>query len=70
MTNALFYASNFKVRQISHIALRRDHEFINTVEEGTEETHSQVVVLLKNSISNYLSLNLNLLDHFRSDRCI
>ncbi|KAF7826172.1 DEAD-box ATP-dependent RNA helicase 31-like [Senna tora] len=31
-----------EVRQISHIALRRDHEFINTVQEGSEETHSQV----------------------------
>ncbi|XP_028794776.1 DEAD-box ATP-dependent RNA helicase 31 [Neltuma alba] len=31
-----------EVRQVCHIALRRDHEFINTVEEGTEETHSQV----------------------------
>ncbi|XP_061349836.1 DEAD-box ATP-dependent RNA helicase 31-like [Gastrolobium bilobum] len=31
-----------EVRQVCHIALRRDHEFINTVKEGTEETHSQV----------------------------
>ncbi|XVF22390.1 hypothetical protein REPUB_Repub12eG0168300 [Reevesia pubescens] len=31
-----------EVHQICHIALRRDHEFINTVQEGTEETHSQV----------------------------
>ena len=31
-----------QVRQICHIALRRDHEFINTVQEGSEETHSQV----------------------------
>ncbi|KAI4355217.1 hypothetical protein L6164_004009 [Bauhinia variegata] len=31
-----------EVRQISHIALRRDHEFINTVQEGSEETHAQV----------------------------
>ncbi|XP_047153086.1 DEAD-box ATP-dependent RNA helicase 31-like [Vigna umbellata] len=31
-----------EVRQVCHIALRRDHEFINTVPEGTEETHSQV----------------------------
>ncbi|CAA6672921.1 unnamed protein product [Spirodela intermedia] len=34
-----------EVRQICHIALRRDHEFINTVEEG-EETHSQVSQLV------------------------
>ncbi|XVF80222.1 hypothetical protein PTKIN_Ptkin15bG0053800 [Pterospermum kingtungense] len=31
-----------EVHQICHIALRRDHEFINTVQEGTEETHSKV----------------------------
>ncbi|KAK4782814.1 hypothetical protein SAY86_007188 [Trapa natans] len=31
-----------KVRQICHVALKRDHEFINTVEEGSEETHTQV----------------------------
>ncbi|XP_072984090.1 DEAD-box ATP-dependent RNA helicase 31-like [Typha latifolia] len=31
-----------EVRQICHIAMKRDLEFINTVEEGSEETHSQV----------------------------
>ncbi|MBA0802370.1 hypothetical protein Gohar_012673, partial [Gossypium harknessii] len=31
-----------EVHQICHIALRRDHEFINTVQEGTEDTHSLV----------------------------
>ncbi|XVE77268.1 hypothetical protein DITRI_Ditri13aG0048600 [Diplodiscus trichospermus] len=31
-----------EVHQMCHIALRRDHEFINTVQEGSEETHSQV----------------------------
>ncbi|XP_042464783.1 DEAD-box ATP-dependent RNA helicase 31-like [Zingiber officinale] len=31
-----------EVRQICYIAMRRDLEFINTVEEGTEETHSHV----------------------------
>ncbi|WCJ22398.1 DEAD-box ATP-dependent RNA helicase 31 [Euphorbia peplus] len=31
-----------EVRQICHIALRRDHEYINTVQEGTDETHTQV----------------------------
>ncbi|PWA96821.1 P-loop containing nucleoside triphosphate hydrolases superfamily protein [Artemisia annua] len=31
-----------EVRQICHIALKRDHEYINTVEEGSEETHTQV----------------------------
>ncbi|BFG22143.1 hypothetical protein CerSpe_084160 [Prunus speciosa] len=31
-----------EVRQICHIALKRDHEYINTVQEGSEETHAQV----------------------------
>ncbi|XP_073291174.1 DEAD-box ATP-dependent RNA helicase 31-like [Primulina huaijiensis] len=31
-----------EVRQICHIALKRDHEFINTVQEGSEDTHAQV----------------------------
>ncbi|XP_023729119.1 DEAD-box ATP-dependent RNA helicase 31 [Lactuca sativa] len=31
-----------EVRQICHIALKRDHEYINTVQEGSEETHTQV----------------------------
>ncbi|KAK4483525.1 hypothetical protein RD792_010722 [Penstemon davidsonii] len=31
-----------EVRQICHVALKRDHEFVNTVEEGSEDTHSQV----------------------------
>ncbi|KAL1535995.1 RNA helicase [Salvia divinorum] len=31
-----------EVRQICHVALKRDHEYINTVEEGSEDTHSQV----------------------------
>ncbi|KAK9051397.1 hypothetical protein SSX86_028024 [Deinandra increscens subsp. villosa] len=31
-----------EVRQICHMALKRDHEYINTVREGSEETHTQV----------------------------
>lgn len=31
-----------EVRQICHIALRRDHEFVDTVGEDTEQTHAQV----------------------------
>nr|XP_010925739.1 LOW QUALITY PROTEIN: DEAD-box ATP-dependent RNA helicase 31-like [Elaeis guineensis] len=31
-----------EVRQICYIAMKRDLEYINTVEEGSEETHSQV----------------------------
>ncbi|XVE73723.1 hypothetical protein DITRI_Ditri11bG0141600 [Diplodiscus trichospermus] len=40
----LFFSATVpeEVHQICHIALRRDHEFINIVEDSTEETHSQV----------------------------
>ena len=31
-----------KVRQICHVALKRDHEFINCVQEGSGETHQKV----------------------------
>ncbi|KAJ4768570.1 hypothetical protein LUZ62_078945 [Rhynchospora pubera] len=31
-----------EVKQICHVAMRKDHEFVSTVEEGTEETHAQV----------------------------
>ncbi|CAH8281876.1 unnamed protein product [Eruca vesicaria subsp. sativa] len=34
--------SGVKVRQICHIALKRDHEFINCVQEGSGETHQKV----------------------------
>lgn len=44
--NILMLCSCMKVRQICHIALKRDHEFINTVEEGSEETHAQVSFLM------------------------
>ncbi|KAI5398919.1 DEAD-box ATP-dependent RNA helicase 26, variant 3, partial [Lathyrus oleraceus] len=30
------------VRQVCHIAMKRDFEYINTVQEGSEDTHSQV----------------------------
>ncbi|ONM40445.1 hypothetical protein Zm00014a_011617 [Zea mays] len=31
-----------EVRQISHVAMKKDYRFINTVKEGDEETHAQV----------------------------
>ncbi|OEL30630.1 DEAD-box ATP-dependent RNA helicase 25 [Dichanthelium oligosanthes] len=31
-----------EVRQISHVAMKKDYKFINTVKEGDEETHAQV----------------------------
>ncbi|EPS74101.1 hypothetical protein M569_00652, partial [Genlisea aurea] len=54
-----------EVRQICHIALRRDHEFINTVKEGTEDTHSQVrQTHLVAPLDNHFSLLYSLLkDH-------
>ncbi|GMH28939.1 hypothetical protein Nepgr_030782 [Nepenthes gracilis] len=33
-----------EVQQICHIALKSDREFINTMQEGSEETHSQVLL--------------------------
>ncbi|CAJ2662981.1 unnamed protein product [Trifolium pratense] len=31
-----------EVRQVCHVALKRDFEYINTVQEGSEDTHAQV----------------------------
>ncbi|KAI5000742.1 hypothetical protein ZWY2020_010701 [Hordeum vulgare] len=31
-----------EVREISHLAMQKDYKFINTVQEGDEETHAQV----------------------------
>ncbi|KAM0006674.1 putative glucuronosyltransferase [Helianthus debilis subsp. tardiflorus] len=31
-----------EIRQMCHVALKRDHEYIKTVEEGSEKTHTQV----------------------------
>ncbi|KQK18080.1 DEAD-box ATP-dependent RNA helicase 31 [Brachypodium distachyon] len=31
-----------EVRQVCYVAMKRDLEFVNTVQEGSEETHSQV----------------------------
>ncbi|GKC18071.1 hypothetical protein Tco_1014853 [Tanacetum coccineum] len=32
--------NELRVRQTCHVALKREHEYINTVEEGSEETHT------------------------------
>ncbi|KAE8697264.1 DEAD-box ATP-dependent RNA helicase 31 [Hibiscus syriacus] len=46
-----------EVHQICHIALRRDHEFINAVQEGTGDTHSQVrQVHMISPLDNHFSL--------------
>lgn len=31
-----------QVQQICHITLRKEYELVNTVKEGSEETHPQV----------------------------
>ncbi|KAK1425259.1 hypothetical protein QVD17_20607 [Tagetes erecta] len=66
-----------EVRQICHIALKRDHEYINTVREGSEESHTQVqqthlvapldkhfsllYALLKDHIADYMDYKANML---------
>ncbi|KAF8380079.1 hypothetical protein HHK36_027549 [Tetracentron sinense] len=58
-----------EVRQICHIALKRDHEYISTVEEGGEETHSQVRQMhLVAPLENHFSLLYVLLkEHISED---
>ncbi|KAK4379207.1 hypothetical protein RND71_001069 [Anisodus tanguticus] len=58
-----------EVRQICHIALKRDHEFINTVEEGSEETHAQVQQMhLVSPLETHFSLLYALLkEHIADD---
>ncbi|KAG5626596.1 hypothetical protein H5410_011814 [Solanum commersonii] len=58
-----------EVRQICHIALKRDHEFINTVEEGSEETHAQVQQMqLVSPLESHFSLLYALLkEHIADD---
>ncbi|KAF2560638.1 hypothetical protein F2Q70_00014135 [Brassica cretica] len=33
-----------EVRQICHVALKQDHEFVNCVQEGSDETHQKVII--------------------------
>ncbi|RVX10073.1 hypothetical protein VitviT2T_023778 [Vitis vinifera] len=58
-----------EVRQICHIALKRDHEFINTVQEGSEETHSQVrqTHIIAPLDKHFLLLYALLKDHIADD---
>ncbi|XP_021851694.2 DEAD-box ATP-dependent RNA helicase 31 [Spinacia oleracea] len=57
------------VRQISHIALKRDHEFISTVLEGSEETHAKVRQMhLVAPLENQFSLIYTILkEHIADD---
>ncbi|KAJ4837296.1 DEAD-box ATP-dependent RNA helicase 31 [Turnera subulata] len=58
-----------QVRQICHIALKRDHEYIDTVKEGTEDTHSQVsqMHLIAPSEIHFPLLYALLKDHIAED---
>ncbi|CAK7348733.1 unnamed protein product [Dovyalis caffra] len=58
-----------EVRQICHVALKRDHEFINTVEEGTEDTHSKVrqMLLAAPLDKQFPLLYVTLKDHIADD---
>ncbi|XP_057497773.1 DEAD-box ATP-dependent RNA helicase 31-like isoform X1 [Actinidia eriantha] len=57
-----------EVRRICHIALKRDHEFIDTVGQGTEETHSQVRQMhLVAPLDKHFSLLYSLLKEHISD---
>ncbi|KAL2904853.1 DEAD-box ATP-dependent RNA helicase 26 [Bienertia sinuspersici] len=48
----------FSATQISHVALKRDHEFISTVEEGSEETHAKVLVFCTAAMVTKLVVDL------------
>ncbi|GMH22549.1 hypothetical protein Nepgr_024392 [Nepenthes gracilis] len=58
-----------EVRQICYIALKRDHEFISTVQEGSEETHSQVrqMHLVAPLDNHFLLLYIILKEHVSDD---
>lgn len=66
----LFSATVSKeVQQICHIAMKRDHQFINTVEEGDEETHAKVrQMYLIASLGQHFSILYNVLsEHISED---
>uniref|UniRef100_A0A1J3D043 ATP-dependent RNA helicase n=2 Tax=Noccaea caerulescens TaxID=107243 RepID=A0A1J3D043_NOCCA len=57
-----------EVRQICHIALKRDHEFINCVQEGSGETHSKVTQMyMIASLDRHFSLLYGLLKEHIAD---
>ncbi|XP_047340830.1 DEAD-box ATP-dependent RNA helicase 31 isoform X2 [Impatiens glandulifera] len=57
-----------EVRQICHMALKRDYEFIDTVGEGTEQTHAQVTQShLVAPLDQHFSLLYTLLKEHISD---
>ncbi|KAL2468858.1 DEAD-box ATP-dependent RNA helicase 31-like [Forsythia ovata] len=58
-----------EVHKICDVALKRDHEFINTVQEGLEETNSQVRQMhIAAPLGNHFSLLYTLLkEHIKDD---
>ncbi|KAG5377149.1 hypothetical protein IGI04_041745 [Brassica rapa subsp. trilocularis] len=57
-----------EVRQICHIALKRDHEFINCVQEGSGETHQKVKqIYMIASLDKHFSLLYVLLKEHMAD---
>ncbi|EOA19348.1 hypothetical protein CARUB_v10000281mg [Capsella rubella] len=57
-----------EVRQICHVALKRDHEFINCVQEGTGETHQKVTQMyMIASLDRHFSLLYVLLKEHIAD---
>ncbi|CDY21554.1 BnaC09g47380D [Brassica napus] len=57
-----------EVRQICHIALKRDHEFINCVQEGSGETHQKVKQMyMIASLDRHFSLLYVLLKEHMAD---
>ncbi|CAH2073495.1 unnamed protein product [Thlaspi arvense] len=57
-----------EVRQICHIALKRDHEFINCVQEGSDETHQKVTQMyMIASLDRHFSLLHVLLKEHMAD---
>ncbi|GFY90245.1 P-loop containing nucleoside triphosphate hydrolases superfamily protein [Actinidia rufa] len=58
-----------EVRQICHMALKRDHEFIDIVGEGSEETHTQVrqTYLIAPLDKHFSLLHVLLEEHISSD---
>jgi ATP-dependent RNA helicase MSS116 len=58
-----------EVRQMCHVAMKKDHVFINTVQEGDEETHSQVnQVYLVSPLDQHFSILYDVLkNHVAED---
>eukprot|EP00252_Welwitschia_mirabilis_P017941 TRINITY_DN40064_c0_g1_i1.p1 TRINITY_DN40064_c0_g1~~TRINITY_DN40064_c0_g1_i1.p1 ORF type:complete len:650 (+),score=117.42 TRINITY_DN40064_c0_g1_i1:134-2083(+) len=58
-----------EIQEVCQIALRRDHKFINTVTEGTEETHAKVSQssIIAPLEEQFQILYLVLQDHIQND---